>query len=301
MEEAKKINKSLSALGMVINSLTDGKVSGDSHLSREYPDVRPVLAHSVSRLEAHSDTARYIACVFCISQPDTECTESLGGNSRTTLIINCSPATYTVSETRCTRRFGMRAKSIKNKARVNVEMSPAELKALLKKTIAELASVREHAACLEEEVKVWRNGGKVDKADWAAPIAQATSASASSGVRKSTSPIPPTPGGTSTPGSRVGTPSGLLPSAMDSRPDTPSTYGLGLDKDEKEDFLRRENELSDQLAEKVRHACEKRIGSSRCYQESALSSQEKVMADMKDEVAYLKEQEALVAKASPSF
>jgi hypothetical protein len=27
LEEAKKINKSLSALGMVINSLTDGKVS----------------------------------------------------------------------------------------------------------------------------------------------------------------------------------------------------------------------------------------------------------------------------------
>lgn len=30
LEEAKKINKSLSALGMVINSLTDGKVSGSS-------------------------------------------------------------------------------------------------------------------------------------------------------------------------------------------------------------------------------------------------------------------------------
>ena len=29
LEEAKKINKSLSALGMVINSLTDGKVGSD--------------------------------------------------------------------------------------------------------------------------------------------------------------------------------------------------------------------------------------------------------------------------------
>lgn len=35
LEEAKKINKSLSALGMVINALTDGKV----HLSRELLSV----------------------------------------------------------------------------------------------------------------------------------------------------------------------------------------------------------------------------------------------------------------------
>lgn len=31
LEEAKKINKSLSALGMVINALTDGKVSKPNH------------------------------------------------------------------------------------------------------------------------------------------------------------------------------------------------------------------------------------------------------------------------------
>ncbi len=147
----------------------------------------------------------------------------------------------------------MRAKSIKNKARVNVEMSPAELKTLLKKTVAELAAVRECAASLEEEVQIWRNGGKVEKADWAASMAQATS-TASTAAKRVTSPMPPTPGGSSGTTSRVGTPSGLLRSAMDSRPDTPSVYGLGLDKDEKEEFLRRENELSDQLAEKVRIA-----------------------------------------------
>lgn len=144
----------------------------------------------------------------------------------------------------------MRAKSIKNKAQVNVEMPPAELKALLKKTVAELASVREHAASLQEEVLLWRNGGKVDKADWEAPMAQATS-TASSAARKITNPMPPTPGTSSGSASRVGTPSGLLPSAMDSRPETPSVYGAGSDKDEREEFLRRENELSDQLAEMV--------------------------------------------------
>lgn len=190
----------------------------------------------------------------------------------------------------------MRAKSIKNKARVNVEMSPAELKALLKKTVAELASVRESAATLEEEVRIWRNGGIVEQADWTATLAQAKS-TANGDTRKITSPIPPTPGSTSGTTSRGGTPSGLLPSAMDSRPDTPSVYSIALDKDEKEEFLRRENELSDQLAEKVMDAKPKKGSDLRSMQESALSAQEKAMADMKDEVSYLKEQEASIAKA----
>jgi kinesin family protein 5 len=75
LEEAKKINKSLSALGMVINALTDGKTSyipyRDSKLTR-------------------------------ILQ------ESLGGNSKTTLIINTSPSSYNEQESVSTLRFGMR-------------------------------------------------------------------------------------------------------------------------------------------------------------------------------------------------
>ena len=141
----------------------------------------------------------------------------------------------------------MRAKSIKNKARVNVELSPAELKAMLKKTTAELAAVREYAAALEEENKIWRSGGKVDESKWT-PSLQSLSTS------RTKSTASPAPTGFS-----------------DSRPDTPVT----MDKDEKEEFLRRENELSDQLAEKER----------------ALLAQEKLMADLKDEIAYLKEQE----------
>nr|XP_018264092.1 kinesin [Kwoniella dejecticola CBS 10117]OBR86250.1 kinesin [Kwoniella dejecticola CBS 10117] len=251
LEEAKKINKSLSALGMVINALTDGK---SSHVPYRDSKLTRILQ------------------------------ESLGGNSRTTLIINCSPATYNEAETLSTLRFGMRAKSIKNKARVNVEMSPAELKALLKKTVAELASVREHASALEEEVKIWRNGGRVEPSNYAPPVSQASSSnggSASAAAKRiTTSPLPSTPSGTSTP-SRAGTPGGLLPAALldSSRPDTPTVYNMDMGKDEREEFLKRENELSDQLAEK----------------ETALAAQEKLMADMKDEVAYLKEQEVSIS------
>ena len=53
---------------------------------------------------------------------------------------------------------------------------------------------------------------------------------------------------------------------------------IGLDKDEREDFLKRENELSDSLAEK----------------ESALVAADKLVKELREELAFLKEQEALV-------
>lgn len=67
---------------------------------------------------------------------------------------------------------------------------------------------------------------------------------------------------------------------LDSRPQTPTV--VGLDKDEREEFLKRENELSDQLAEK----------------ESALVAAKKLVEELKEELTFLKEQEASVSKAS---
>jgi len=66
---------------------------------------------------------------------------------------------------------------------------------------------------------------------------------------------------------------------MDSRPQTPT---VGLDKDEREDFLKRENELSDALAER----------------ESSLVAAEKFVKELKEELLFLKEQEAAVSKVS---
>lgn len=192
----------------------------------------------------------------------------------------------------------MRAKSIKNKARVNAEMSPAELKALLKKTVAELAAVREHTAALEEEVKQWRAGAKVDKDQWTPPMATPSAAS-SLAARKFTSPAPPQTPGSSGTISRAGTPGGIWPT-MDSRPDTPTASMSVLSADEREEFLKRENELSDQLAERVSyrsHTCEPKL----IKQESALSAQEKSMADMRDEIAYLKERETILSNVGHSY
>jgi len=59
--------------------------------------------------------------------------ESLGGNSKTCLIITCSPHPYNEAETLSTLRFGARARNIKNTPKVNKEYTVPELKKLLGK------------------------------------------------------------------------------------------------------------------------------------------------------------------------
>ncbi|KAI9273594.1 P-loop containing nucleoside triphosphate hydrolase protein, partial [Sporodiniella umbellata] len=192
LEEAKKINKSLTALGMVINSLTDGK---SSHVPYRDSKLTRILQ------------------------------ESLGGNSRTTLIINCSPSSYNEAETISTLRFGARAKTIKNKAKVNADLSPAELKALLKRVKTDAVSFRAYISALENEIGQWRQGKKVPEPQWA---------SADANKKQMGIPTPPpTP----------------LPIKLedDSRPSTPAT---ALGKDEKDEFLKREQELLEQIAER---------------------------------------------------
>ena len=94
LEEAKTINGSLSALGNVINALTEDKKTHipyrDSKLTRMLQD-------------------------------------SLGGNMKTALIINVSPSTFDLNETISTLRFGSRAKFIKNTPKVNEQNSAEEL------------------------------------------------------------------------------------------------------------------------------------------------------------------------------
>jgi len=115
LDEAKNINRSLSALGNVINALTDKKCTHvpyrDSKLSR-------VLQ------------------------------ESLGGNAKTSLIITCSPSNFNEQETISTLRFGQRAKMIKNVVKVNHERSAEELKLLLEKKDLALADAHSRISML---------------------------------------------------------------------------------------------------------------------------------------------------------
>ena len=119
LEEAKNINKSLSALGQVINALTDPKIQ---HI--------PYRDSKLTRMLQ----------------------ESIGGNARTTLIIAISPSTYNAGESVSTCRFGVRAKQVKNKAVVNEEKSVAELSKLLKKAEFALDMQQSHIAAIEAQL-----------------------------------------------------------------------------------------------------------------------------------------------------
>lgn len=245
LEEAKKINKSLSALGMVINALTDGK---SSHIPYRDSKLTRILQ------------------------------ESLGGNSRTTLIVNASPCVYNADETLSTLRFGVRAKSIKNKARVNAELSPAELKALLKKAKADNERYQQYIANLEAELKTWRSGGKVPESEWA----DASKVVVGQGAPVAAAPAS-TPSLTPSTQSRPLTPAVENLRELASRPETPSA--VSIDKDERDEFLRRENELSDQIAEK----------------EVALKSAEASLREATQELAFYREQEASLSKDNKSM
>lgn len=203
--------------------------------------------------------------------------ESLGGNSRTTLIINCSPSSYNEPETLSTLRFGIRAKSIKNTARVNAELSPTELKGLLSKANIANTKYKTYIETLEAELAIWRSGGHVEQADWATSDKPM---SAAAPKKAATSPTPSTPVRSMTP---VNPAIEGLRGDLDSRPQTPTV--VGLDKDEREDFLKRENELSDQLALK----------------ESALIAADKLVSELREELTFLKEQEASISKVDCSM
>eukprot|EP01031_Cornospumella_fuschlensis_P030176 gene30176-36454_t len=108
LEEAKNINSSLTTLGMCINALSDGA----GHIP--YRDSKLTMLLS----------------------------DALGGNSKTTLVICCTPESTHVPETLSTLRFGERAKKIVTHARVNEEMSVEELKMLLMQARKEIARLK---------------------------------------------------------------------------------------------------------------------------------------------------------------
>ena len=120
LEEAKNINKSLTTLGRVINSLTDGK---STHIPYRESKLTRVLQ------------------------------ESLGGNSKTCLIITCSPSIYNESESLSTLRFGERAKKIKNKPKINKEVTVAELQKLVEQLKENLKKANQRISQLENFIR----------------------------------------------------------------------------------------------------------------------------------------------------
>lgn len=148
LEEAKKINQSLSALGMVINALASRAAAQSNSPSITSPTMsQPHIPYRDSKLTR-------------ILQ------ESLGGNSRTTLIINCSCDAYNAAETLSTLRFGERAKGIQNKAKINTELSAIELRQMVHELKRDLKKYNGYSQKLETELIRWRSGEQVNKREW---------------------------------------------------------------------------------------------------------------------------------------
>ncbi|CAB3401666.1 unnamed protein product [Caenorhabditis bovis] len=133
LEEAKNINKSLTALGIVISALAEGT---KSHVPYRDSKLTRILQ------------------------------ESLGGNSRTTVIICASPSHFNEAETKSTLLFGQRAKTIKNVVQVNEELTAEEWKRRYEKEREKVTRLTALLQAASLELSRWRAGDTVGEHEW---------------------------------------------------------------------------------------------------------------------------------------
>ncbi|KAL9645915.1 hypothetical protein ABK040_001024 [Willaertia magna] len=128
LEEAKKINKSLSALGNCVAALTDENIT-----------YVPFRDSKLTRL----------------------LTDSLGGNAKTCLVANIGPSLWNFDETYSTLGFATRAMHVKNHAIINEVVDFKTLSGNLQRKLSlmenEKVKLMERNVDLEKEIEMLRN------------------------------------------------------------------------------------------------------------------------------------------------
>ncbi len=124
LQQACHVNKSLTILSNVISALAEKR-----------PHV-PYRDSKLTRLLTHA----------------------LGGNSRTSIILTCSPTDDDLPETLSTLQFGQRAQNMQNKPRVNRMLTIEDYKLLLEKAEETMKKQKLVITALEREVETLRNG-----------------------------------------------------------------------------------------------------------------------------------------------
>lgn len=161
LDEAKNINKSLSALGNVISALAD---SSKTHVPYRDSKLTRILQ------------------------------ESLGGNARTTIIICCSPASFNEPETKSTLDFGKRAKTVKNVVTVNEELTAEEWKRRYEREKEKVAKLKAQLEKMDIELNRWRAGESVSTDEQVAIDMEASTTSQQLSQVLAPPPLPPVDG-----------------------------------------------------------------------------------------------------------
>ncbi|KAL9656887.1 hypothetical protein ABK040_004421, partial [Willaertia magna] len=129
LTEAKQINKSLTSLGICMNALVERK----KHIPFRDSKLTRVLQ------------------------------ESLGGNSKTTMICAVSPSPFNYEETISTLRFGQRAKSIQCAVKINAVKSSAELQQIIEKLEKQINLLVSKNKQLQEQLDLLGQGRSIEQ------------------------------------------------------------------------------------------------------------------------------------------
>jgi type II secretory pathway pseudopilin PulG len=147
LEESKRINSSLSALGNVIAALTDPHAAAAAHAALA---ARGGLSSRDHHYHPHQNQKAIRHIPYRDSKLTRILEDSLGGNCRTTFLACVSPAAEAFSETLSTLKFAKRTKKVRNAPKINEDGS--DHATLLRKYERELRRLRAELASKSKDL-----------------------------------------------------------------------------------------------------------------------------------------------------